>query len=59
MEEKNWYNKTAEEVIEKLDSNQNNGLSANEIEERKQKYGLNQLAEAKKKSLFIKIFRTI
>ena len=54
MEEKNWYNKTAEEVIEKLDSNQNNGLSANEIEERKQKYGLNQLAEAKKKSLFIK-----
>ena len=54
MEEKNWYNRTAEEVIEKLDSNQNNGLSANEIEERKQKYGLNQLAEAKKKSLFIK-----
>lgn len=54
MEEKNWYNKTAEEVIEELDSNQNNGLSANEIEERKQKYGLNQLAEAKKKSLFIK-----
>ncbi len=59
MEEKNWYNKTAEEVIEKLDSNQNNGLSANEIEERKQKYGLNQLAEAKKKKSIHKIFRTI
>lgn len=54
MEEKNWYNKTAEEAVEELDSNKEKGLSESEIEERKQKYGLNQLAEAKKKSLFIK-----
>lgn len=54
MEEKNWYNKTAEEAVEELDSNKEKGLSEAEIEERKQKYGLNQLAEAKKKSLFIK-----
>ena len=54
MEEKNWYNKTVEEAVEELDSNKEKGLSKSEIEERKQRYGLNQLAEAKKKSLFIK-----
>ena len=50
----NWFNKTSEEVERELKTNIKTGLSDNEIKERQEKYGLNELAQGKKKSLFVK-----
>ena len=44
-----------DEVVEKLKTNINSGLSTNEANERVLKYGKNELKEKKKKSVF-KIF---
>ena len=50
----NWFNKTSEEVENELKTNIKTGLSDNEIKERQEKYGLNELEQGKKKSLFVK-----
>lgn len=50
----NWYNKTVKEVEEELKTNIEIGLNQNEINERIEKYGLNELKKEKKKSIFIK-----
>ena len=50
----NWFNKTSEEVEKELKTNIKTGLSDNEIKERQEKYGLNELEQGKKKSLFVK-----
>ena len=51
MEKENWFNKEIEEVELSLKTNMQEGLKSEEVEARKEKYGLNQLQQAKKKSL--------
>ena len=52
MEEKNWFNKSIEEVEKELQTDISNGLTLQEVEKRREKYGLNALKAKKKKSLF-------
>ena len=49
-----WYNKTATEVEEYLQTNMEKGLSSNEVKKRQDENGFNELKQEKKKSLFIK-----
>ena len=51
MESKNWFNKEVKDVEKELETNQETGLSQEEVTKRREKYGLNQLKEKKKKSL--------
>ena len=51
---KNWFNKTVEEVESELKTNQSKGLTSQVVEENRAKYGLNELKEKKKDSLFKK-----
>ena len=53
MEEK-WFNKTVEQVESELKTNQSKGLTSQVVEENRAKYGLNELQEKKKDSLFKK-----
>ena len=46
----NFYQQSIEELIDKLQSNKTNGLSLEEAQQRKQKYGENKLKEEKKKT---------
>ena len=50
----NWYLLSANETIEKLNSNKENGLTLEEVEKRREQYGLNELKQKKKKSFIIK-----
>lgn len=50
-----WYKKNASEVKDILKANSENGLTENEVEERKEKYGLNEL-EGKKSITLIQRF---
>ena len=52
--EGNWFNKDVKKVAEDLDANIDEGLSTAQVEERRQKYGFNELKAKKKKSLFVK-----
>ena len=54
MEKNNWFNKGVEEVEKELQTDLNNGLKTEEVEKRREKYGLNELKAKKKKSLFQK-----
>ncbi len=54
MESKNWFNKEVKDVEKELETNQEIGLSVEEVTKRREKYGLNQLKEKKKKSLFMR-----
>ena len=54
MEKNNWFNKGVEEVEKELQTDLNNGLSSEEVQKRREKYGLNELKAKKKKSLFQK-----
>lgn len=54
MENSNWFNKSVEETERELKTKKELGLSTEEIKERQEKYGLNQLDEGKKTSLFVK-----
>ena len=54
MENKNWFNKTAEEVERELSTDMVKGLTEEEVLIRREKYGLNELKAKKKKSLFQK-----
>ena len=49
-----WYNKTATEVEEYLQTNMENGLTSTEAKKRQEENGFNELKQAKKKSLFVK-----
>lgn len=46
---------SVEETIQSYETNLQSGLSDTEVKARQEKYGLNQLAEAKKRSIFLKI----
>ena len=52
--EKNWYNQTVKEVEENLETNLQRGLTSENVEKSRAKYGFNELKTTKKKSLFIK-----
>ena len=54
MEKENWFNKSVEETVKKLNTNNTLGLTAEEVEKRKQKYGLNELEKGKKTPLIVK-----
>lgn len=51
---KKFFNCDIQETEEILDTNINLGLTDNEVKEKREKYGLNKLAEGKKTSLFVK-----
>lgn len=50
----NWFNQTVSETATKLKTDLEKGLTLEEVKQRKEKYGLNELKAKKKKSLFIK-----
>ena len=54
MENKNWFNKEVKDVEKELETSQEKGLSSEEVSKRREKYGLNQLKEKKKKSLLMR-----
>ena len=54
LENKSWFNKSIEEVEKELNTTSDKGLSNEEIEKRREKYGLNELKAKKKKSLLQK-----
>ena len=49
-----WFNKTALEVEEYLQTSMEKGLSSSEAKKRQEENGFNELKQAKKKSLFVK-----
>ncbi len=51
MENKKWFSKEIKEVEKELATNLERGLEREEVEKRQEKYGLNQLKAAKKKTL--------
>ena len=52
--EKSWFNKEVDEVVEELNTDSKNGISEQEVEKRRIKYGYNKLTEGKRTSLFVK-----
>ena len=54
MEQNNWFNKSVEEVEKELETDLSKGLNNEEVQKRREKYGLNELKAKKKKSLFQK-----
>ena len=54
MEKVNWFNKSKEDVEKELGTNLQSGLTSEEVQKRREKYGLNELKAKKKKSLFQK-----
>ncbi len=53
----NFFNQEVEETVKELNTNINLGLTPEEIQEKKAKYGLNELQGKKKESLFIKFLK--
>ena len=51
MENKKWFNQEIKEVETKLQTNQEKGLSSEEVLKRQEQYGANQLQSSKQKSL--------
>ena len=54
MEKNNWFNKKVEDVEKELNTDLQKGLTTEEVQKRKEKYGLNELKAKKKKSLLQK-----
>lgn len=54
MDEINWFNKDIQDVEKILETDVEKGLSSQDIEKRREKYGHNELKAKKKKSLFRK-----
>ena len=52
--EKNWFNKETNEVEKELKTNLQQGLTQDEVEEKRKEFGYNELKAKKKKSLFVK-----
>lgn len=51
---KNWFNMDVEEVRQNLKTELNKGLNSEQVKEKTEQYGLNELKEAKKTSIFVK-----
>ncbi|MBW5457532.1 calcium-transporting P-type ATPase, PMR1-type [Clostridium sporogenes] len=54
-----WFNKTSQEILEKLAVDPSKGLSSEEVGKRKEKYGLNKLNSKKQKSLLKMFFEQL
>jgi Ca2+-transporting ATPase len=54
-----WFNKNVDEVLKDVNTDPQNGLSTEEVEKRKEKYGPNQLEAKPPKSLIRKLFDQI
>ncbi|AVQ39829.1 calcium-translocating P-type ATPase, PMCA-type [Clostridium botulinum] len=54
-----WFNKTSQEILEKLAVDPSKGLSSEEVEKRKEKHGLNKLNSKKQKSLLKMFFEQL
>jgi len=54
LEKNNWFNKDVKKVEKDLETNLEKGLTTKQVQERQEKYGLNELKAQKKKSLFQK-----
>ena len=52
--ESNWFNKSIEEVEKYFEVDKSKGLSNEQVEKLREKYGTNELETKKKKSLFVK-----
>ena len=52
-----WHTLSAKEVEQKLKTNLSNGLNSKEVEERRKKYGLNELDKQKKQSIIIRFLK--
>jgi len=52
--EENWYNQIVAEVEKKLETNCKTGLTNEQVAQKREKYGYNELKETKKKSLLVK-----
>ncbi len=52
--EKNWYNKSKEEIFNEFQVKEEFGLSDSQVNNNRSKFGLNELQAQKKKSLFVK-----
>ena len=52
--EKQWFNQTSDEVVKKLNSDIQKGLSDEEVKKRQESYGFNELKTKKKKTLIQK-----
>ena len=52
--ERNWYNKSKEEVFQEFGISEENGLNDEQVIKNREKYGSNELQAQKKKSLFVK-----
>ena len=52
--EKNWFNKETSEIEQELKTNLKQGLTKEEVEEKRNEYGYNELKAKKKKSIFVK-----
>lgn len=52
--EKSWFNKSVKEVKEELNTNFENGLNTEQITQKQEQYGFNELKTKKKKTLFQK-----
>ena len=50
----NWFNLSYEKVVKKLNSNIDKGLTTEEVEEKREEFGVNELEQRKKKSIFVK-----
>ena len=54
MKEEKWFNKTVTEVKDILNTDLEKGLDEEEVKSRQEKNGLNELEQAKKKTIFVK-----
>ena len=54
MQKNNWFNKKVEDVEKELNTDLKKGLTTEEVQKRKEKYGFNELKAKKKKSLLQK-----
>ncbi len=52
--EKNWYNKSKDEIYNEFEITEKTGLSDEQVVKNREKYGSNELQAQKKKSLFVK-----
>ena len=50
----NWYNQIIDDIEKTLETNAEKGLTTEQVEANRAKYGYNELKEGKKKSLFVK-----
>ena len=50
----NWFNQETKNVIEKLNSNLEKGLTDEQVKAAREKYGYNELEAKKKKTLLVK-----